>query len=291
MRDHTNRGGETEQKIDRRTFLGVAGSTLIGAAAAGTATAATDSIGVVSTRDHFSTTWYREVQRNDSYGPAEYQTEGTVAGLQSDDEPDEVVVFVHGWLDKSPADDGTFETFEQALTAEGYDAPVVGYSWDADTWLTRWWQATEIAELNGPKLAAFLEDLTAESPETSVRLVGHSLGGRLVLSALQAYEGTAVDSVSLLGAAVNADDIAVGGEYGETIADGTAAVDNFWYEDDAILEYAYSLAEWDSAVGQVGSDGEQPATYTDHKVDVGSHGEFYEADGGCIDEVVETFEG
>lgn len=281
-----------ETGVDRRTFIRgtAAAAVTVGSVGVSSAFASEWERSVVTTRDHFSTTWYREVERNDDYGPEEYGTEGTIPGIDTDEQPDEVVVFAHGWLNNSPAAEGTFETAAATFRAEEYDAPMIGFSYDADTLITRWWQATEIAELNGPKLAAFVEDLAAAAPETDIRLVGHSLGGRVVLSALKAGGGDAITSVSLLGAAVDAEDVAVDGEYGDAIGSSATTVDNFWYDDDQILHWAYSIAEFDAAVGEEGCDGEQPETYTDTEVEVGSHLEYYEQDGGCIDQVVASFD-
>lgn len=283
-------GGDRGEGTDlgRRGFLRTAGAVAASAGVTAGLGAAQSDVPVVTTRDHFEATWYREVERNEDYGPREYETDGSIPGLD-EGSPDEIVVFIHGWLNKSPGDRGTFSTARDALRAAGYDQPVVGYSYDADTWLSRWWQATEIAELNGPKLTAFVEDLRAASPNTDVRIIAHSLGARVALSALKADGDDTITSIALLGGAVNDESVATDGRFGDAIASTAARVDNYHDEGDDILEYAYSLAEWDSAVGQYGVEGEAPETYADYPVDVESHFDYYGPENGCIDQVVETF--
>jgi hypothetical protein len=52
-------------------------------------------------------------------------------------------------------------------------------------------------------------------------------------------------------------------------------------------EHDYRLATWDTAVGQWGCEGTEPANLSDHRVDdVADHGSYPEPDGGCFDEVV-----
>ena len=279
--------------MDRRTFLGrvVTGT---GALAVGSASAAAQSSsGIVSTRDHFDITWYGSIRRTSGTTPTNYDVEGAVPGLDGST-PGELVVFVHGWRNDSADAEETFAEATAALDDEGYDRPVVGYSWDSDTSYARWWSAVEIAERNGPKLARFTRDLAAASPGTTVRYVAHSLGATVVLEGLKslasAGETGAVESVSLLGGAADNDAVAVDGEFGDAIESAAGRLDNFWKSDDRVLDWAYATAEFDSAVGEEGCEGTPPANYTDVNVDyVPDHSSYYERDEGCIPAVVERW--
>jgi pimeloyl-ACP methyl ester carboxylesterase len=173
--------------------------------------------------------------------------------------------------------------------------PLIGYSWDADTRLTRWWQATEIAELNGRKLAAFVRDYREAAPGTRLRFVAHSLGGRVVLSALQRHideGGARIASVSLLGAAAHDQEVALDGRCGDAIEGGTVRLDNYYAADDRILTYASSIAEFDEAVGRGGAEEPTPKNYTDHEVtdDVLTHLGYFLPDVGCMGDVVGRFD-
>jgi esterase/lipase superfamily enzyme len=75
-----------------------------------------------------------------------------------------------------------------------------------------WGIAEIIAKKNGPKLAHFIFDLKDNCPNTDIRLIAHSLGARLVLSALNSLHNEnqewnnknfKVASVHLMGAAVD----------------------------------------------------------------------------------------
>jgi hypothetical protein len=244
----------------------------------------------ISTRDHFETTWYGSIRLTDGNDETniEYAGDG-IPGVHTAAE-DELLVFVHGWNND---DEGALCTFADAaptFDAEGYEQPFVGYSWDSDF---GWYDATEIAERNGAKLANFASTYADSNPGVALRFVAHSLGARVVLMALRNLAHwdslDAVDSVSILGGAADDDAVSMEGTYGDDIVAAAGRVDNFWMEDDQVLNWAYGAAEWGKAIGNAGCDGTPPSNYTDHNVAyVPGHSDYYRAD-GCIDEVIATF--
>lgn len=292
-----SRDGETRGlELGRRAFLG-GGAAVVGGievGAVGDVAADEDhTVPHVYTRGHYDITWYGSVYRTDGHTATDYDARGSIPGL---DGPagDELFVHAHGW--RNDPDDAieSFEAIDAALSANGYDHPVVGYSWDSDTLYTRWWKATEIAERNGGKLARFLYDYAEANPDVPLRVCSHSLGARVALRAVEilAENGytDVVASLTLLGGAADNDAVSTDGRYGATIAAGTGRTDNFWKRDDATLEWAYSTAEFDSAVGEEGCEGPEPRNYTDHNVDdVASHTDYYREGTGCVDEVVAQF--
>ncbi|WP_255167442.1 DUF726 domain-containing protein [Natrononativus amylolyticus] len=244
----------------------------------------------VSTRGHFDTTWYGSVTLTDGNDETNFEyAGGGIPGVHTAAE-DELLVFVHGWNNN---DEGALCTFGDAaptFVAEGYDQPVVGYTWDSDF---GWYNATEIAERNGAKLAHFAYAYGLENPDVSLRFVAHSLGARVVLMALRNLAHwdrlEDVDSVSILGGAADDDSVSMEGTYGSDIAAAAGRVDNFWMEDDEVLNWAYGAAEWGNAIGNAGCDGTPPWNYTDHNVAyVPGHSDYYRSN-GCIHEVVATF--
>jgi hypothetical protein len=99
-----------------------------------------------------------------------------------------------------------------------YNYPLIGFSWDSDTKISPlgWKYAKLIAKENGPKLAQFLLDLKNYCIEhydnnIEIRLVGHSLGSRVILSALNSLDNNnewnlsefKILTVNLLGGAVD----------------------------------------------------------------------------------------
>jgi len=286
--------GTTGGALGRRAFLGTAAAAVGGGVALGSAAASdAETFPQVSTRGHFDITWYGSVELTDGNSATNYETRGSIPGLDGP-APGELFVHAHGWRnDQSDALD-SFGDIEAALRQNGYGAPVVGYSWDSDTSYTEWWDATEIAERNGAKLANFLYQYDAQNPNTTLRVCCHSLGARVALRAVEVLNENGltdvVESLTLLGGAADNDNVATNDDYGPDIEAATGRTDNFYKTDDSVLEWAYGTAEFDSAVGEEGCEGPQPANYTDNDVTyVPSHGDYYKPDSGCMDEVVAKF--
>lgn len=287
--------------MERRRFLGTVAASAVGLAAAGTTAANTDAGGVpgyVSTRGHFDIAWGEEY-RTDGHDETGYDVEGTIPGL-SGSAPDELVVMVHGY-NQTPAEarEDIIEPAAAGFAAAGYDGPVVGYTWDSNFSNLQWWDTVEIAEQNGPKLAAFCRDYARRNPETTLRLVGHSLGAEVVLNAVDELDGwgvhDAVDTVTTLGAAVNDEAPSLDWEpfeatYGEEIERSVGRFDNFYNTSDETLTGTYEFAEWDTALGAEGIEEAPPANYVDHDVSyVAGHETYFLTDGGCTDAVVDTW--
>jgi hypothetical protein len=161
----------------------------------------------------------------------------------------------------------------------------VGLSWDSDT---EWLGAKFIAKWNGPKLADFISSMMnickQEQPdkEIKIRLIGHSLGARVILSALDSLHKNAIwnernfkiASVHLMGAAVDNEEVSKNpkdilddktnwgspkSDYGEAIQEEVAQFYNLYNPMDNVLEpnLNYSLQiypsfEGDMALGQSG---------------------------------------
>jgi pimeloyl-ACP methyl ester carboxylesterase len=211
--------------------------------------------------------------------------------------PDELVIFVHGWFEELGGDAvGQSYLTSLALEDAGYDGDVVGFQYDGNNpW---WWEAKDDAEDGGRGLADWLEGYMSDHPDTDVLIVCHSLGARASLTCLDELQsrGESVTSISLLGAAVDADSVTDGwwstGDFYDAVDSGADDVYNYRSDDDAILEYIYSIGEFgDEALGEEGADGDAPGNYEDIGVtdQVGDHCEYFQPDTGCIDRVVEEF--
>ena len=297
--DNTVRWGV---QTERRQFLRTAATAAIGIGGLGAATGSAaafsgddgDITGPsdfprVTTRGHFDIHWWYGDQLTDGHTAYDYSTVGAIP-----ENREEVLVAVHGWLTAKDEAPDHFATVSTSLSDNGYDAPVIGFSYDSDTSTTDWWPATDIAERNGPKLANFLASYASQNPDTTIRLTAHSLGARVVLEAAKALSSwgytDVLASITLLGGAADNDSVAVGGEYGDDIADAVGQVDNFWKSGDDVLNWAYSTGEFDSAVGEEGCEGTPPANYEDHNVDyVPDHFSYHEPGDGCMPSVVAEF--
>lgn len=247
-------------------------------------------VGRIDTSDHLDTTWYGSVYHDDEYAEDEY----TLAGEDPPEEPEELLVHVHGWQNDRDCGIDAIETTAETYESIDYEGDVTGLTWDS---AYAWWNAKEIAERNAPKLAAFLRDYAADNPETTLRLQGHSLGARVLAETLlELHESDddeddeLVASAVFLAGAIDADSVAVDGTYGEAIENVVDHAENFWMVDDDVLEWAYETYEWSSAIGNAGCDGETPENYTDHEItrDI-DHSDHYE-DEQTLEAVEETFE-
>lgn len=294
------RSPRERRSSSRRGFLaGAAGATAGVVGLAGSAAAFDGDDGDITgpwdypratTRGHFEIHWWYGDRLTDGHTATDYDTVGDIPGLGSPS-PDEVVIASHGWLVELAAAPDHFATVSASLSGNGYDHPVVGFSYDSDTSLSDWWPATDIAERNGAKLANFTVDYAAVNPDTTIRYTGHSLGARVVLEAIKTLNSWGyrdlVEAAVLLGGAADDDSVALSGEYGDDVAAAVGRFDNFWMDDDAVLDWAYSVGEFDSAVGESGCDGTAAPNYTDHNVAyVPDHFSYHEPGDGCMPEVV-----
>lgn len=282
------------RNVSRRRFLGTAATAAAGTglavAATDEAAASADAYPRVTTRGHYDITWYGSVYLADGHTEWDYDTVGDIPGLDSA-APDELLVHVHGWMNEPDSAIEGFQTAESSYRDNGYDGAVIGFSWDSDSSVFGWWDSTEIAEENGKKLANFVDDYRQANPDTTIRLVCHSLGARVTLRCIELLNANgitdAVQSVSLLGGAADNDAVSTGGRYGPDLADAVGQVDNYWKDGDDVLNWAYTTAEFDSAVGEEGCEGTHPGNYQDHNVDyVPDHFSYYYPDDGCVSEVV-----
>jgi len=141
--------------------------------------------------------------------------------------PGELALYVHGiWVSDLQAEEQT-DRVNQSLRSSGYSIPLIGFSWDSNTAFSLdnvtssyhgWMIAKKIANENGPILGKFISDYKTECPEDKIRIIAHSLGSRVTLSALQwIYDNInlqngnntskEITSVHLMGAPVNNDQI------------------------------------------------------------------------------------
>jgi hypothetical protein len=213
--------------------------------------------------------------------------------------PNEIAIIVHGWkLNETQAKE-RFDRVKMSLEHNQYSIPIVGFSWDSNT---SWADAKTIANGNGPKLAHFIFDYKDtckhhHNKDVNVRLVAHSLGARVVLSALKGlYDITALNtnhvnitSVHMMGAAADDEEVsrdpADTGDsflddsvvYGKFIQKEVIHFFNLYDRKDNLLKPSllppvyYPALEGDLALGyhgkQAGIDPPSPSIYRDIEVE------------------------
>jgi pimeloyl-ACP methyl ester carboxylesterase len=176
---------------------------------------------LISTRGHFDNNT-GELSRN--HTTTDYTaTNIPELRLGAGECPRELVIFVHGaWVggNKTSFEEPSeiFNRTKMSLARNNYTYPLAGFSWDSNTTImqtkTNGWVALKlIAKENGPKLAQFLLDFTSKCADkgSEVKLIAHSLGARVILSALENLNDNQqrtskhfkISSVHLLAAAVD----------------------------------------------------------------------------------------
>ncbi len=174
---------------------------------------------IASTRGSFDTTNGNETQQ--------VELPSVLSILNIKDCPGELAIYVHGiWASDLQAEEQS-DRVSLSLRDSGYGIPMIGFSWDSNTVFSLdnatlsyhgWMIAKKIANENGPILGKFISDYKTECPEDKIRIIAHSLGSRVTLSALQWIHDNIneqndnntskeITSVHLMGAAVNNDQI------------------------------------------------------------------------------------
>jgi hypothetical protein len=237
---------------------------------------------ILSTRHFFDT--------STGFMTAEGQQHSTaVANFQLNEQncPTDLAIYIHGVWAEEPQAIEQYErvkgSYQLALNSLGQNIqpmPVVLYSWDSDTPIDilgiGWDIAKDIANGNGQFLANSIIELNNDCHSNlGIHIIAHSLGARVVLSALRELGTTnlKINSVHLIGAAVDNEEISMNTSdtrdslhdddvvYGDAIASHVTKFHNlFDPEDDRLqngrepYEY-YPFYENDTAIG---AEGAQP---------------------------------
>ena len=218
----------------------------------------------------------------------------SLLGLNGNNCPGELAIYIHGiWATPEEAEEQT-ERVYLSLQDINYEIPVIGFSWSSDAAFSErgWDIAKIIANKNGPLLAKFINGYKEICPSAEIRLVAHSLGSRVTLSALQSlYDDnkySIIDSVHVLGAAVDNEQISLDSQdcvnnvprlecSGEAINATTRIFFNLYNKEDNMLtpfysgtdgSYPYKDAENDDALGGFGKELEisSPPNYNQENV-------------------------
>ena len=233
-----------------------------------------ETITIVSTRNHFDKSTGNAISTQ-PYNPIDNEILNSICMRN------EVAVYVHGvWTNErghsiSAVENAQeiFERLKMSLEDVGYNSPLIGFSWDSDTKIDPdgegWNIAKLIAKKNGPKLAQFLLDLKNYCIEHNdnnieIRLVGHSLGSRVILSALNTLDNNnewkssnfKILTVNLLGGAVDNYEVLknnpfklihsnIKGYHGDAIQKQVIKFYNMYNFEDDVLEEKRGLELWE----------------------------------------------
>ena len=185
----------------------------------------------------------------------------------------EVTIMVHGMRNDSNGAIQKVAIAKERLRHLGYAYPVVGFSYDSNTagahLARREKSALEVAQriagMNGHHLGRFIEDFKRTSPDTRVRLMGHSLGSQVILGTLEHLAGAAgnpsVQSVHLFGASIPAD-VPSSERYGRILSDTVSKeMVNYYAPTDEVLGHADNAGYVHGPLGLCGTSGRPVSKY------------------------------
>lgn len=191
----------------------------------------------------------------------------------------EMSVMVHGLRNDRAAAVEKFRIAQNRLRRLGYRHPVIGYSYDSNTYGAHREQyrrralgtGIRIAKQNGADLAQFITDFGRDSPDTRLRLLGHSLGSQVILSAIERLDRAgvygAVEAVYLFGASIPADFMRT---YGGSMSRAVRGrMINYYAPTDAVLQEAAD--EGMRPLGLHGSTGRAVRRYRQVRVEPADH--------------------
>lgn len=185
----------------------------------------------------------------------------------------ELFVFVHGWFGDTTVRSQASDVLE-SMEAAGYSPDAaVAIEWPATNFL--YTDAEADTEGVGAEVASLVEDFK-DSGGGSVRLVGHSLGGRVVYwTPTKISSGYEVDTIGGLGTAADGSNVCSGGQWYDGIATSAGPVRNYHSQNDTTVGSAYG--GWgDTALGTDGAPCSGASNYEDVDVTatVGGHLEY-----------------
>ncbi|MXR52345.1 alpha/beta hydrolase [Halovenus sp. WSH3] len=251
--DSTQREGEPTT-INRRTLLkGVGAAALAGTGAAafsGTAAAAQTDLQIIEVDDSLFG-WYAD---------------GSLPVV------DELFVFIHGWFGNSTVESQANDVLTSVENAGYNPDAAVAIEWPASNlnYFESEGDTEEVAEVTADLIEEFYD-----SGGGSVRLTGHSLGGRTVCwIPTKIRDSSDIETIAALGAAADGSNVC-DGIWTEGIAENANVFRNIHSLNDDVVGSAYG-GSGDTALGTEGAGCDGPAGYADVDVtsSVGGHLEY-----------------
>ena len=195
----------------------------------------------------------------------------------------EIAIMIHGLRNNPSGALAKFVIAKRRLMQLGYKNPVIGYSYDSNTFGAQYISyalhalhtGVIIANRNGRNLARFIVDFKRESPGTLIRLMGHSLGAHVIYSTVKNLAKNIknkgiIEAVYLFGGSIpaNAFSTVNGSEMQKIVA---TKIKNYYGPHDDVLRLA---DEWNwvpTPIGYRGSRGKTIQKYTQTMVKPKNH--------------------
>ena len=181
----------------------------------------------------------------------------------------EITIMIHGLRNNTNGALAKFVLAKRKLANLGYKNPVIGFSYDSNTtgaqYVLHALHALHIgviiANKNGRNLAKFVIDFKQKSPETKIRLVGHSLGAHVILSTIKNLAKNTknkgiIEAVYLFGGSIPSDALSVkNASYVQKIV--SKKIRNYYSPYDEVLRIADDWNWVDTPIGFKGAYGKK----------------------------------
>ena len=181
----------------------------------------------------------------------------------------EITIMIHGLRNNTSGALTKFIIAKRKLVQLGYKNSVIGYSYDSNTtgaqYILHALHALHvgviIANKNGRNLAKFVTDFKQKSPETKIRLMGHSLGAHVILSTIKNLAKNTrnkgiIEAVYLFGGSISSDALSVkNASYVQKIV--ATKIRNYYSPYDDVLR---SVDDWNWNVTPIGYKGAKGKT-------------------------------
>ena len=195
----------------------------------------------------------------------------------------EITIMIHGLRNNAPGALTKFVIAKKRLAHLGYKNPVVGYSYDSNTtgaqYISYALHALHtgliIAGKNGRNLAKFVTDFKQKSPETKIRLMGHSLGAHVILSMIDNLARNAknkgiIEAVYFFGGSIPSDALnSKNGSHAQRIV--ATKIKNYYSPDDEVLRLADNWNWVNTPIGYRGARGKTISKYSQIMVKPKNH--------------------
>lgn len=158
-----------------------------------------------------------------------------------------------------------------------YKYPVIGYSYDSNTKgahikktaLRALLVGQKIAEKNGTNLSQFILDFKKKNKKTKIRLMGHSLGSQVILSAIRKLSSkknikNIIESVHFFGASISDDSVHPKRD-GKYVQKVVHKIKNYFFPFDNVLKESENK-KTKLSLGLYGAKGKTISKYSQAKV-------------------------
>ena len=193
----------------------------------------------------------------------------------------EFTIMVHGLRNNKSGALAKFQIAQKRLQQLGYKYPVIGFSYDSNTKGVQFQsceiKATNVGKIiamkNGKNLSKFIIEFKKKHPHTKIRLMGHSLGSEVILSALVylAKKNTTIEYVYFFGSSVPAS-VMTQNRLGKFIQKSVLeSIVNYYSPKDEVLKHAYESGIIEKPIGYLGISKKTVPKYLQKKIFPANH--------------------